>query len=315
MTQKIASKLPPLNALRTFEVAARYASFKDAADELCVTQAAVSRQIRYLEEWLGSELFIRGHRRVDLTPTGHRLYQSVHSSFTNISETVREISLGTTAKSINLYVTSSFARLWLIPRLNILRKQYPELHLNIISVEENPSMIDQFDVGITLGLEDDPGYQSDYLFSEEIFPVCTPCFYQKNPDAMTLLGLLQLPLLDLDAQFWKARWWSPIDWHFWLRQYQDETLQFQPEMTFSHYSLLLDAVLQDVGVGLAWHHLVQDMLADGRLIRPVSETYVASSRKHYFVCRNDLADSPEVLFLRSWLLEQTTDLRDTSEGR
>ena len=302
--------LPPLNALRTFEAAARLCSFKDAADELCVTQAAVSRQTRHLESALKTDLFLRAHRRVELTEAGRKLYTTVHRSLIDIAETSREIQHSSGSTHLNLHVTSSFAQLWLVPRLNALRSRYPDLHLNLVSVDENPLVADKFDAAITLGLEEDAGYQSDFLFAEEIFPVCTPAFRDAHPEVSTLEGLMQQPLLDLDPQFWKARWWSPVDWNFWLRQCGVGSQPVKAEMTFSHFPMLLDAVLQDVGIGLGWRHLVQDRLDDGRLIRPVSNSYPAPTRGHYFVCRNDLAELPAMQMLRSWVLEQTAVFRN-----
>lgn len=301
--------LPPLNALRTFEAAARQCSFKDAADELCVTQAAVSRQIRHLESVLKTDLFLRAHRRVELTEAGRKLYATVHPSLLDIAKTSREIQHSSGPTFLNLHVTSSFAQLWLVPRLNELRRLYPNLHLNLVTVDETPLVADKFDAAITLGLEEDSGYQSDFLLAEEIFPVCTPAFRDAHPEVSTLEGLIKQPLLDLDPQFWKARWWSPVDWNFWLRQCGIESTSVKAEMTFSHFPMLLDAVLQDVGVGLGWRHLVQDRLSDGRLIRPVNNSYPAPGRGHYFVCRNDLVDSPAMSLLRRWLLEQTGAFR------
>ncbi len=311
MPQKLRN-LPSLSALRTFEAAARYSSFKQAADELCVTQAAVSRQIRQLETQLGIDLFLRSHRRVDLTEQGQKLFQTVHRSLIDIVTTSREIQRGSELRYLNFYATSSFSRLWLVPRLNQLRRVYPEIHLNLISVEENPSMLNRFDAGIILGLEDSAGYQSDFLFSEEIFPVCTPAFLAANPTASSLEGLVRQPLLELDAKYWSAKWWSPVDWAFWLDQQNLIIDAVSADMAFSHFPMLLDAVLQDVGVGLGWRHLVQDMLDDGRLVQPILHSFKAPGRGHYFVCRKDLADKPEMILLRHWLLEQTATFRAES---
>ena len=308
MQQKLRG-LPSLTALRTFEVAARYCSFKQAADELCVSQAAVSRQIKQLEAQLGVELFLRSHQRVDLTDQGNKLFQTVHRSLADIASISSEIKSGPRLNIINLYATSSFSRLWLVPRLNQLRRAHSQIHLHLISVEENPAMADKFDAGITLGLEDNSAYQSDFLFSEDVFPVCTPAFLEANPTANSIEGLMQLPLLELDAKFWNAKWWSAVDWSFWLDQQGLDCADVSAEISFSHFPMLLDAVLQDVGVGLGWQHLVQDMLDDGRLIQPVTERYSAPGRKHYFVCRKDLAQKPEMKLLRAWLLEQTAIFR------
>ena len=309
MEQKLRN-LPSLTALRTFEAAARHVSFKQAADELCVTQAAVSRQIRQLEARLGVSLFLRSHRKVELTEQGKKLFQTVHKSMCDMAEISQEIQSESHLSYLNLYATSSFSRLWLLPRLKQLREQHPEIHLHLISVEENPIMADKFDAGITLGLEDNGHYQSDFLFSEQIFPVCTPALLAANPQAYTLEGLINMPLLELDAKFWKAKWWSAVDWPFWLVQQGQDAEAANAEMVFSHFPMLLDTILQGVGVGLGWRHLVQDMLDDGRLVRPVSLSFQARERKHYFVCRNDLADKPEMKLLRLWLLNQTAAFRE-----
>ncbi|WP_028468900.1 LysR substrate-binding domain-containing protein [Neptunomonas japonica] len=308
MQQKLRG-LPSLTALRTFEVAARYCSFKQAAEELCVTQAAVSRQVRQLETQLDVELFVRSHRRVDLTEQGTKLFQTVHRSLADIAAISYEMQSGPRLNNINLYATSSFSRLWLVPRLNQLRRAHSQVHLHLISVEENPAMSDKFDAGITLGLEDNNAYQSDFLFSEDVFPVCTQVFLEANPTANSIEGLMQLPLLELDAKFWNAKWWSAVDWSFWFDQQGLDCADVSTDISFSHFPMLLDAVLQDVGVGLSWQHLVQDMLDDGRLIQPVIERYSAPERKHYFVCRKDLAEKPEMKLLRAWLLEQTAIFR------
>jgi len=309
--------LPSLTGLRVFEVAARHGSFKLAADELCVTQAAVSRQIRQLEEGFAVDLFLRGHRKVSLTPAGKKLYLSTHNAFADIAKTSQEIQSESLPNYLNLYATSSFSRLWLVPRLPQLRKLHPDIHLQLTSLEQNPNMADKFEAGITLGLEKSELYESDFLFSEVIFPVCTPQLLAENPDIVNLDCLIQHSLLELDSKFWQAKWWQPVDWATWLLQLdqseQDEPKKalkgVTPDMMFSHFSMLLDAVLQGVGIGLGWQHLVQDMLDDGRLVRPVPDSFKAIERKHYFVCRKDLVDKPEMVHLRDWLLSQTAIFR------
>lgn len=306
--------LPPLNGLKAFEVAARLSSFKAAADELCVTQAAVSRQIRQLEASMGLELFTRGHRRVELTDAGHKLYNVCHRAFDDIAAVSRELRQSHGPAYLNLHSTSSFSRLWLVPKLSKLRREHPDIHLHLISVEENPMVQDKFDAAVTLGLEESPDYHSQFLFGEDIFPVCTPEFLAQHPEAATLEGLRKLPLLDLDPKFWKARWWSAVDWRFWLSQFDENTVSVQPEFYFSHFPMLIDAVLEGVGVGLGWQHLVQDMLDSGRLVRPVAEHYPAPGRGHYFVCRKDLLHRPEMQILSEWLVAQTARFRDTPES-
>ncbi|MNF70604.1 Glycine cleavage system transcriptional activator [compost metagenome] len=304
--------LPPLNALRTFEAAARHGSFKLAAEELCVTQAAISRQIQTLETFYGLKLFLRSNRKVELTNDGHALYLAASSAFNHIATASRDLLRRYSQDYLALITTTAFAQLWLMPRLKQLRTQHPELQLHLISSEANPDYQERFGAAVTLGLEEHPHYVAEYLFSEEIFPVCTPGFLAQNPQVSTLEGLMTVTLLNLSASHWKARLWVPIDWSFWLEQVGFAASMRKEAMDFSHYSMLMDAVHEEVGVGLAWRHLVQQQLDSGKLVRPISDTYLADDRRHYFVCRRDLAGSREMQVLRDWLLAQTQELRTGS---
>lgn len=309
--------LPPLNALRTFEAAARQGSFKRAAEELCVTQAAVSRQIQVLEAFYALKLFQRGNRRVELTREGQALYQTAASALQLIASTSRELLRSHEQDYLPLTTTSAFAQLWLMPRLRRLRLAHPDIQLHLISGEGNPDYRESFHAAVTLGLEEHPQYVAQYLFAEEVFPVCTPRFLQQHPQAAELQGLLGLPLLNLSASHWKARLWAPVDWAFWLKQFAIDPAAAREAMSFSHFSMLIDAVHQDEGVGLAWRHLVQHQLDSGALVRPVAHSWRADDRKHYFVCRRDLAGNPQVQGLRDWLLAETLPLRTAidADGR
>ncbi|MBB3139712.1 LysR substrate-binding domain-containing protein [Halomonas organivorans] len=301
--------LPPLNALRTFEAAARHGSFKAAAEELCVTQAAVSRQIQTLETFYGLKLFIRGNRTVELTEEGQTLQLAASPALQNLAAVSRDLLRRHSQGYLSLVTTTAFGQLWFMPRFKMLNHQYPDLQLHLISGEGNASYREGFDAAIMLGLEEHPQYVAEYLFSEEIFPVCTPGFLEQHPHISTLAGLLDVTLLNLSAGHWKARLWTPLDWDFWLGLFGIDGAQKQKEMNFSHFTMLLDAVYQEVGVGLAWRHLVQQQLEEGRLVRPVKESYDAQDRKHYFVCRRERANSPEMQILRDWLMAQTQELR------
>lgn len=306
-------QLPPLNALRTFEAAARHGSFKAAAEELCVTQAAVSRQVQTLEAYYGLKLFVRGNRTIELTEEGQALQLAASSALQHLATASRDLLRRHGQGYLSLVTTTAFAQLWFMPRFRTLNRQYPDLQLHLISGEGNPSYREGFDAAVTLGLEEHPQYVAEYLFSEEVFPVCTPGFLEQHPGIATLDGLLDVTLLNLSANHWKAPLWVPVDWNFWLALFGVDSARKRKEMNFSHFSMLLDAVHQEVGVGLAWRHLVQQQLEEGRLVRPIAESYDAQDRKHYFVCRRERARSPEMQLLRDWMLEQTQSLRTGAE--
>ncbi|MDR6712498.1 DNA-binding transcriptional LysR family regulator [Pseudomonas hunanensis] len=304
-----ARHLPPLNALKTFEAAARHHSFKRAAEELFVTQAAVSRQIQVLEEFYGLKLFSRLNRQVALTAEGRALYDAASSAFLSLSTASYALLNNTATDYLSLSTTGGFAQLWLMPRLSSLRQACPELKLNMISSETNPDYRERFQAAITLGLEEHPQYAATYLFSEEIFPVCTPDFLARHPGINGLGELSEVPLLDLNAQHWGARLWAPMDWGYWFKQLGVVASVNRQSMSFSHFSVLLDAVLQGQGVGLAWRHLVQHQLDTGALVRPLPDRLLAHDRKHYFVYNRDPAMEPQMLCMREWLLAQTEYLR------
>ena len=188
------------------------------------------------------------------------------------------------------------------------------MQLHLVSGEGSPELHENFDAAITLGHEEHPDFVAEYLFSEDIFPVCTPEFLTAHPQIEGLDGLLQVPLLNLNADHWKARLWPAMDWNRWLAHFGRSLENRQPAMSFSHFPMVVDAVLEELGVGLAWHHLVQNQLEEGSLIRPVKERWQADDRRHYFVCRRDLANSDEIRSLREWFLEQTQPLRERTEA-
>ncbi len=311
---KLRRTLPPLNALRTFEAAARHCSFKAAAEEICVTQAAVSRQIQVLEQFYQLRLFVRSNRRVELTTEGQTLYLAASSALQHIAATSRQLLHRRSPQQLTLLTTTSFSRFFLMPRLKQFRARYPELSLHLLSDERSWGVDEHIDAAVTLGLEEHPDYVAERLFSEEIFPVCTPGFLERNPEISTLPGLLGKPLLNLSADHWKAKLWPAMDWALWLKQFAMKVPPEQIDMKFSHFSLLMDAVLEEMGIGLAWRHLVQNRLDDGSLVQPLSETSFADDRVHYFVYRRDLAEDPELLAFRSWLREQTRPFRTTADN-
>jgi len=306
----LSRALPPLNALRTFEAAARLGSFKAAAEEICVTQAAISRQIQTLESYYELPLFKRINRKVELTTEGRLLYLTATQALQQIATCSQELKQSTVHQHLTLATTTSFSRLWLLPRLKQFHQAYPGIQLHLISGEGSPELHDSFDAAVTLGFEQHPDYVADFLFSEEIFPVCTPGFLRSHPKVSELDGLLEVALLNLSADHWKARLWPAVDWDCWLQHFGLNLANRQPALTFSHFPLVIDAVQEEIGVGLAWRHLVDKQLAEGSLVRPVQESWHAHDRCHYFVCRRDIKDSEQISILRDWLLAETRPLRD-----
>lgn len=302
-------KLPPLNALRTFEAVARRLSFKLAAEELFVTPAAVSRQVRTLEDYFGLALFKRGNRAIELTGEGQLLLPATSRALRQLANVSSDLMLRRQHNYMTLAISSAFAQLWFMPRLKSLSQLYPDLQLHLLSRESNPDINDDFDAAVMLGELTDTRFVSEYLFSEEVFPVCTPNFLEHHPEVSTLEGLISVTLLDLSKRHWVSHIWTPIDWDFWLAALNVAPGRQRREMQFSQFSMMMDAVRQEMGVGLAWQHLVQAELESGELVRPLDASYVAQDRHHYLVYHRKYANAPEVLAIRDWLLAETEPLR------
>lgn len=301
--------LPPLKALKVFESAARHLSFKLAAEELFVTQSAISRQVQLLEEYYGTPLFIRKTRKVELTSEGRILYKASTTALDYIAAASHEIFMKQKRGYLIIASTITFSTLWIMPRMNDLREQYPDIQFHLMTCEASPNLHDAFDIAITLDFEETKGFEATPLFSEEIFPVCTPSFLEKNPNINSIHDVLQQPLLELNRDHWKYKKWSPVGWGRWL---QENSITEPPRntiMSFNHYPLVLNAIKNNMGIGLTWAHLTELELESGNLVRPISDTYQAPDRKHYLVIREELRDAPEVIFFKNWILKQTENLR------
>ncbi|MGJ8517804.1 LysR substrate-binding domain-containing protein [Carnimonas bestiolae] len=308
--QESRLKLPPLNALRTFEAAARHLGFNKAAEELFVTPAAVSRQIKVLEAYFGVALFKRTHRSIELTEAGMLLQPTATHALQQLASASEALVQRRHRGYLTLAISSAFAQLWFMPRFASLNQLYPELQLHMLSREGNPSLDEEFDAAVFLGQPQSPRYVAEYLFSEEVFPVCTPRFLDQHPEVASLEGLSQVTLVDLSARHWASQLWTPIDWDFWFEAVGIERQRGHREMQFSQFSMMIDAVRQDIGIGLAWRHLVEPQLASGELVRPLEERYMAKERCHYLVYDRRRANSPDIQALSEWLLAETAPLRE-----
>jgi DNA-binding transcriptional LysR family regulator len=255
-------KLPPLKSLLIFEAAARLRSFTLAAAELGVTQGAVSLQIRQLERDLGVPLFLRFHRRVALTAEGSDLAEVLGSSFTRIADTLARMQ-PEDEHQLTVATTVALSHFWLLPRIPEFRALMPGLSLRIVSQDEPVDFaVEDIDVAISYSDSPFPSGKAEFLWSEEVFPVCTPAFAERYGDPQTLEQLLALPLISADA---RERSW--ITWDHWFARLglPNEPRSFH--LRFNHYTDAIYAAGAGEGVALGWRHLIGDALSQGRLVR------------------------------------------------
>ena len=250
--------MPALNALKAFEAAARHESFAKAADELGVTAAAVSHQVKALEEWLGSPLFARHPQGLSLTETGRRVLPAFVGAFDAMGDAVQLMRGLTPQKQLSIAALPSVAQLWLGPRLPELRKEFPNLRPSIHALEGPPNFRrEPFDLAIFYRDMPSPGLAETLICDDVIFPVCAPGLATELKTPADL-GHTQL-LFDTG--------WTR-DWPIWLREAGAPEIPIQGGLGFSLFSLALQAAVDGAGVLVAHEALVRDALATGLLVAP-----------------------------------------------
>lgn len=255
--------LPPLNALRAFEAAARLLSISQAAAELNVTHGAISRQIRLLEDDLGLALFAKDGRGVKLTDSGLRLRESAGEAFARLRETCTELRQQTADAPFVLGCPGSLLARWFIPRLDRLNRDLPDLHLQLSASEGE---LDPRRPGLDATLwYAEPPWPADMrvfeLAAERIGPVLSP----HHPRAEALRGAPATALLDEALLHTASR---PQAWPAWAQAHGIEPGQLQTGQGFEHLYYLLEAALAGLGVAIAPQQLVADDLRQDRLLAP-----------------------------------------------
>ena len=269
--------IPSMTALVEFEAVARLGSFTNAASELGVSQAAVSRQVKCLEETLGVKLFHRLHRSISLTGEGEALYLVVAESMQKIAGVFDRLSTGVEQRELVLASTAPFSQLRLLPRLANLKRLDPPLQLRLTTQMFTADLRHvEADVAVRFGDGNWGDGTSTLLFDEEVFPVCSPDFLKEYSAPESLEALARLPLVVSDSTY--EGW---MDWEEWFRFAGYRPARLDYVLRCSLYTDALQAARYGQGVALGWGRLVQDLLVRGELVRLTSTT--AKLTDAYFV--------------------------------
>lgn len=303
-------KMPSLRAVRSFVAAAKYQSFTRAAEALCVTQAAISRQIRELETYLGTELFIRSGRTVKLTADGMAFYDAALLSFINISQASGRIRARSPSnQTLTVCCTPAFSSLWLQHRLPSFFEAHPEVRLTVVATHDFLSMESGVrpDVIITKITHVREGYGSLRLFHDVIYPVCSPSYLASHPGLRSLEDIREADLLDL-SPYGRSQVAEHIDWAIWLAFYGIDlaarTGYSRPPFSSNDYNALIQLALAGQGVVLGWDHLIGHLVKEGKLVRPVEHEVVHNERCHYLSIRADIENTEACVWFRDWILAQ-----------
>jgi DNA-binding transcriptional LysR family regulator len=293
--------LPSLDHLRGFEAAARNLSFTRAAEELFVTQSAVSRQVKTIEDHLGVALFARRHRALLLTEAGHELYRATAQALRQLSDAATKIKGRGAGRTLTVTATIGFASLWLIPRLTDFRNQRPDIDIRISA---NNKMLDLeregIEVAIRYCMPKAAPENAVKLFGEVVLPVCSPKLVTRAAPLARPEDLRHHILLHYERPEGVTPW---LSWTVWLETMQLPGLKPVGSLRFSQYDQAIQAAINGQGVALGTSPLVRQLIRQGRLTAPLEKKF-ESSRAYYLVISADAADRPEVQDFASWLLRQ-----------
>ncbi len=294
------TRLPPLNLLATFEAAARHLSFTKAGEECFVTQSAVSRQMKALEDQLGAALFTRRHRALALTDDGRRLFETCSGMLKQLRATVAQIRAPAGRQVLALTTTPGIASLWLIPRLARFTNAHPGIDVRIdATLRRRDLAADGFDVAIRYGRADSP--RGAPLGGESMQPVCSPALVRdktrplKVPADLRMHTLLQVVIPPGTNM--------PLEWDPWLQAVGLPDLHPAATLSFSNYDEAIAAALSGQGVALGRRPLIDSLLKGRKLVAPFTGT-VASPRAYYLVVEPGARAKPAVQAFERWLLAQ-----------
>lgn len=292
-------KTLPFNALRTLEAVVRLRGFGRAADELNVTQSAVSQHVKQLEDWLGERLLIRRGRQTLPTEAGERLARATREGFGMVEGICEDLRGASKTQNTGILVGSppGFAFLWLLPRLLNFDDKNPDISISLSTDPQSrdPSL-DEADVFISYSAGGFPGMHAEQLMSEKMSPVCAPKLAAalKTVDDLSAHTILQDNLGTADVA---------SNWDFWAKECDVALPQFHRTRTYGQANLVVQAAAQGLGVAMGRGPLVADAVADGTLVYPF--TYYAQSQfSYWFVCAHETLTLKPVQAFRAWLHQE-----------
>ena len=291
-------RLPSLNALKAFEAAARHESFTRAAQELCVTQGAVSQQVKALEDELGVPLFSRERQKLVLTEAGRSYLEVVREAFDRLRAGTERLLERRGARTLTITTSPNFAAKWLVHRLGRFAEAHPDIDLRVSASLQHVDLArDDFDLAIRHGDGRWPGMEVTRLCTEQLFPVCSPRLANGSRPLRTPRDIAHHTLLHVN---------DAAEWRRWLSEASVEDIDYERGIVVSQASMAIDAAIGGQGLALARTALASWDLIAGRLVRPFAQALDAPYA-FWIVCTKGLADAPKIVTFRNWLLAEAQD--------
>jgi LysR family transcriptional regulator, glycine cleavage system transcriptional activator len=295
----MALLLPSLNGLRAFEAAARHLSFTRAADELAVTQTAISHQIRRLEAQLGLKLFVRRNRTLALTREAESYLPAVSAAFEDLRRATQRLKRPQRDGLLTVSTLASLAAKWLLSRVVAFQEAHPGVE---VRVSASTHLVDfqreEIDMAVRYGRGDWPGLRAQWLMAEDIFPVCSPALLKGSNPLKRPEDLAQHTLLHATM--------SREDWQLWLTAAGLPTeLAQRRGLTFDQSFMCIQAAIEGLGVALGRSAFVEADIAQGRLVVPF-DVVLPAEAGFYIVAPEETADDPKIALFREWLIKSAT---------
>jgi LysR family glycine cleavage system transcriptional activator len=295
------SRLPPLNALKTFEAAARHESFTRAAEELCVTQGAVSHQVKALEGELAVKLFNRERQRLIITEAGREYLGVVRDALDRIAIGTERLLQRQNAGVLTVSTSPDFASKWLVHRLGHFAEAHPGIDLRVSGTLNHVDFTrEDVDLAVRHGDGNWPGLDAVRLSAEQLFAVCSPKLLSGKRRVSKPADILKFPLIHMDSR---------ADWKNWLQEagLDDSAAMHGPVL--NRGSMVIDAAINGQGIALARTTLAAGDLIKGHLVRPFAQS-LPLSKTYWIICPKATASLPKIVTFRDWLLaEAASDLR------
>jgi LysR family glycine cleavage system transcriptional activator len=290
----MAWRLPPMNALRVLEAAGRHMSFSQAAKELHVTPGAVSRQIKLLEEFLGTAVFERNTRALRVSEEGKAYIQVLSEAFERIDEATKRYLYSNRERPLHICCSMTFTLRWLVPRLPSFHAKHPVrgIRLTTASVPFTPYVGQDVDVFIGLGTGDWPQLVSQRLADSDLIPACSPTLLRKLGRRRIVTGLARQTLLHSLA--------VPHDWARWLTAAGASDIDPSRGLHFASSSLAYQAAIEGLGIAIAQRSMIQDDLRARRLVLPFDLSFRDGSG-YYLICSEHAAQDAHVIEFRDWI--------------
>lgn len=300
----LRTRLPPVNSLVVFEAVARHLSFTEASRELRVSQAAVSRQVQLAEDHLGVRLFDRLYRQIKLTAQGQTLFNAVSMGLEHIAGAAEGLRREIDRADISISSSVSFASYWLMSRIATFRAAFPDIDVRLVaSARVRDVAASDVDFAVRYGRGTWPGVTADFMFGNDIFPVCAPSFLAEHGPLDKPADLHRVTLLNL-SQF--DRNWTT--WDDWFAAFGLKELDATRSLRFDSYILLLHATVRGEGVALCGRRLAEDLIERGDLVQPMDAS-LRSEYSFYLLRPAGETLGPAQVQFREWLLAEATATR------